>query len=101
MAPLADPPPGERGWYVPYAVSVGLWYVLSLLCLAPAVHWLASALEQVAADRGERLPSPGSPRWWLLRVLPLLTCLPAVGSSLARGQVSVLLLLLVCGMAAA
>jgi hypothetical protein len=101
MAPLADPPPGERGWYVPYAVSVGLWYVLSLLCLAPAVHWLASGLEQAAADPGVRPQPPGSPRWWLLRVLPLLTCLPAVGSSLARGQVSVLLLLLLCGMAAA
>jgi hypothetical protein len=101
MAPLADPPPGEHGWYVPYAVSVGLWYVLSVLCLVPAVHGLASALEQSSPDPAVRAQPPGCRRWWLLRLLPLATCLPAVGSSLARGQVSVLLLLLLCGMAAA
>jgi alpha-1,2-mannosyltransferase len=101
MAPLADPPPGQQGWYVPYAVSVGVWYALSVLCLVPAVHWLASALEETSPDPAVRSQPRGCPRWWLLRLLPLLTCLPAVASSLARGQVSVLLLLLLCGMAAA
>ena len=101
MAPLADPPPGEHGRYIPYAVSVGLWYFLSLLCLVPAVHWLASALEEVSPDPAVRSQPRGCRRWWLLRVVPLLTCLPAISSSLARGQVSVLLLLLLCGMAAA
>jgi hypothetical protein len=101
MTPLADPPPGERGLYVPYAVSVGLWYVLSVLCLVPAVHGLASALEQAAPDPAGRLQPGRGARWWLLRVLPVLTCAPAIASSLARGQVSVLLLLLLCAAAAA
>jgi hypothetical protein len=43
----------------------------------------------------------GSRRWWALRVVPLLACLPAVGGSLMRGQVDLLLLLLLCSMMAA
>jgi alpha-1,2-mannosyltransferase len=87
LVPLADPPPGvERAWIVPYAVSVVIWYLFSLFCLAVAVHWLAGTLE----------PSPAS--WWALRLIPVLACLPPIGHTLMRGQVSLLLLLLLCGM---
>jgi alpha-1,2-mannosyltransferase len=82
LVPLADPPLGaERSCTVPYPVAVAVWYVFSLLCLVIAVHWLARA-----------------PSW---RLLAVLACLPPIGHTLMRGQVSLLLLLLLCGMAAA
>jgi hypothetical protein len=98
LVPLADPPLGRpTAGMVPYPLSVALWYVLSLLCLALAVHWLAGALE---ASLGARPPT-GSRAWWALRVLPVLGCAPALGGSLMRGQVDTILLLLLCGMTAA
>lgn len=89
IAPLADAPRGaDRTGLLPFAVSVALWYGLSLACLAAGVHALASALEPLAA--------PGSRRWWALRVLPLLACLSPVGATLMRGQVNLMLLALIC-----
>lgn len=100
LVPLADPPPGaDQSWTVPYPISVAIWYVFGLLCLATAVHGLACALEKNAADT-IALPDGGW-RWWALRLLPVLACLPPIGHTLMRGQVSLLLLLLLCGMAAA
>jgi alpha-1,2-mannosyltransferase len=91
LVPLADPPRGlEQATAVPYAVSVAIWYVVSLLCLLLAVHWLASALD-----------SPCLSSWWTLRAMPIVACLPPIGHTLMRGQVSLLLLLLLCGAAAA
>jgi hypothetical protein len=102
LVPLADPPPGaDSSWMVPYPVTVALWYAASVLCLVLAVHWLASALEQASPDAAVRNQVPGSPRWWALRLIPILTCLPPIGHTLMRGQVSLLLLLLLCGMGAA
>ena len=50
--PLADAPAGaDRTGMIPYAVSVGLWYVLSVVCLGLGIHWLATALEERAFDR--------------------------------------------------
>ncbi len=98
LTPLADPPPGaDRSWAVPYPITVAIWYVISLLCLVSAVHWLACTLEETSPAA----PARGSRRWWALRVLPVLACLPPIGHTLMRGQVSLLLLLLLCGMAAA
>src|SRR5260370_478605 len=98
LTPLADPPPGaDRSWAVPYPITVAIWYVISLLCLVNAVHWLACTLEET----NPAAPARGSRRWWALRVLPVLACLPPIGHTLMRGQVSLLLLLLLCGMAAA
>jgi hypothetical protein len=96
MMPFADAPPGQaRDGLLPFAVSVGIWYVLNVGFLAAGVHHLATALE-------EHLPTPGSTgRWWLLRVLPSAACFMAVGQSLTRGQVSLLLLALVCALTAA
>jgi hypothetical protein len=112
LVPLADPPPGaERSWTVPYAVTVAIWYALSLLCLGFAVHWLADALEQnhETDETASGILSPCHFRvlrvfrgpWWVLRGLPVLACLPPIGHTLMRGQVSLLLLLLVCGALAA
>jgi hypothetical protein len=102
LTPLADPPAGaDRSWTVPYAVAVALWYLLSILCLALAVHWLASALEQASPDPAVRSQPRGCRRWWALRVVPVLVCLPPIGHTLMRGQVNLLLLLLLCGAAAA
>jgi hypothetical protein len=102
LTPLADPPPGaDRSGTLPYPVTVALWYLLSALCLAVGVHLLASALEQTSPDPAVRSQPWGCRRWWALRILPILICLPPIGHTLMRGQVNLLLLLLLCGMAAA
>jgi hypothetical protein len=102
LTPLADPPAGaDRAWILPYPTAVAVWYFLSMLCLAAAVHGLASALEQSSPDPAVRNQLLGCWRWWALRVVPFLACVPAVGGSLMRGQVDALLLFLLCGMIAA
>jgi hypothetical protein len=99
--PLADAPEGvDRAGLVPYPVSVALWYAGSLLCLFLAVHVLASALEKIAPDPSVRFQPVGCRRWWALRLLPMLACVPPIGSDLVRGQVNLLLLALICGMMA-
>jgi hypothetical protein len=102
MTPLADPPPGaDHSGMLPYPVTVALWYVFNLLCLTVAVHWLARVLEEGSADAAVRSQPAGCRRWWALRMLPVLACLPPIGHTLMRGQVNLLLLLLLAGMAAA
>jgi hypothetical protein len=102
LVPLADPPFGcDRSGMVPFAVSVSIWYAFSLLCLFGAVHWMAGTLEQTSADPAVRSLPAGCRRWWALRAWPVLACLPPVGHTLMRGQVNLLLLLLICGMAVA
>jgi hypothetical protein len=97
-APLADPPAGfERARMLPFAVSVGVWYLFNLLCLALAVHWLAGALEQGRAGPGVPVPEPGSRAWWVLRLVPVLACVIPIGHTLIRGQANLLLLALLCG----
>jgi alpha-1,2-mannosyltransferase len=102
LAPLADPPigSGEPG-YVPFAVSVALWYCLSVGCIAFGAHRLASALEARAAEWGRPPPARWSRSWWALRVIPCVACLPATAHGLSLGQVTPLLLLLCCSTAAA
>lgn len=98
LMPLADPPPGVHAdWVVPFAVSVAIVYALNVACLALAVHVLASAVEATSAAG----PAPGDPRWWTLRLVPVLACLPPIGHTLMRGQVGTPLLLLLCATAAA
>jgi alpha-1,2-mannosyltransferase len=98
LTPLADPPAGARAsWVLPYPVAVALCYLLSLLCLAISVHWVAAALEERLSDPSGQSSQPGSRRWWALRLLPVLACLPPIGHTLMRGQVNLPLLLLLCG----
>jgi hypothetical protein len=102
MAPLADPPPGAAPMVaIPFTVSVAFWYVLSVGFLAVGVHWLAQVLEETSPDLAVRTQPRGCSRWWALRVLPIVACLPPLWGALARGQVNLLLLALLCGMAAA
>jgi hypothetical protein len=101
MAPLADPPPGaDTAGMLPYAWSAAIWYVVNILCLAFAVHWLAGALQRTAAQAALRVQPIGSRAWWGLRVMPVLVCLVQIGHTLMRGQANLLLLALLCGMAA-
>ncbi|HLN30721.1 MAG TPA: glycosyltransferase family 87 protein [Gemmataceae bacterium] len=102
LMPLADPPPGyDRTGMLPFAVSVGIWYAFSVLCLFWAIHGLASVLEQNSPDPAVRTMPRGCRRWWALRIWPFLLCLPPIGHSFMRGQVNLLLLLLLAGMAVA
>jgi hypothetical protein len=95
LMPLADPPPGaDAAGTVPFAVSVAVWYVLSLVCLWLSAHWVAAALEGPGTERGSR-------RWWRLRVVPILVCLAAIGGTLMRGQVNLLVLACLAAMTAA
>jgi hypothetical protein len=102
LVPLADPPVGTNApWVLPYPVTVALCYVLNVLCLALAVHGLAGALEETSPEPAALGRPRFGRRWWALRILPVLTCLPPIGHTLMRGQVNLLLLLLVCGTIAA
>lgn len=102
LTPLADPPPGaDRAGMLPAAVSAGIWFILNVLLLFWAAHQLASAVEQTSTDTEIRGQPRGCRRWWALRTLPVLVCLPPVGHTLMRGQVNVLLLALLCALTAA
>ena len=94
MAPLADPPGWQpREGYLPFAVSCALWYGLSLLFIGYALHVLAAAV----------LPDEPrwSRRWWYARTIPAWVCLGAIGMTLSRGQVNLLVVALMAGMFAA
>ncbi|HZU35470.1 MAG TPA: glycosyltransferase family 87 protein, partial [Gemmataceae bacterium] len=101
MAPLADPPRGmPANGMVSYPVSVGIWYLVSLLLLAVGTHWLASALEEKAAKATLRQPRREGRRWWALRLIPILACAVPIGHTLMRGQANFILLICFCGLAA-
>jgi hypothetical protein len=102
LTPLADPPSGvDRSGVLPFSVSVALWYVFSVACLAAGIHWLASALEDTSLDSIHPRPAPSASLWWSLRVIPVLVCIVPVGHTLMRGQVNLLILALLCGCLAA
>lgn len=98
MWPFANPPPGvTMAWTMPFEVSVGLWYGLSVVFMAVAAHWIARAVELSSDDPLVRETPPLSRRWWSLRLWPVLIGSIAVGSVLSRGQVGTLLLMLIAG----
>ncbi len=87
MVPLAHPYKFlPQDGYVPYAVSVGIWYVLSLAAIGYAVHAFAAAVLP-GLERGSR-------RWWYARLVPVYVCLGTLGHTLGRGQVNTLVLAL-------
>jgi hypothetical protein len=97
LTPLADPPFGvDRTGMPSFAVSAAIFYLFNLVCLALAVHVLASALEWASPDAAVRGQPRGCRRWWRLRLLPVLVCLPPVAHSLMRGQANLIVLLLLC-----
>lgn len=102
MVPLADPPPGtENAGTIPFKALVAIWYWFGVACMGLAIHLLASAVEATSTDPRVRNQPWGCRRWWLLRLIPFLACLAPIGHTLMRGQVNLLLLLLLCGAAAA
>ncbi len=102
MAPLADPPPGmSMVGAVPFALTVGAWYSLSLFAAFRSIHTLASALVESSKPLATAIGPRWSRGWWVLRVVPLLICLPYLGHALVIGQVNVLWMALTCWFAAA
>ena len=81
MVPFADPPKGEsKAGYLPYAVSVGVWYGLGVLALAYACHAFAGTVLP--------LQPRGSRGWWAARVGPAIVVTAGIGLTLGRGQVN-------------
>jgi len=98
LYPLADAPAGAgRFGELPYAASVAIWYILSVLFVWWGADVLAAALEKTSANPLVRQLPPYCLRWWALRLVPILVCAPALGRTLVRGQVNALLVLLFCG----
>ena len=97
LMPLAAPPPGTSAdGFVPYPVSVALWYIVSVGLFLLAVHWLARALERAMQLQSK----PWKRRWVWLRMGTILICLMAVGRTLSRGQANMILLICFSGMIA-
>lgn len=94
MAPLADPYPIlPRDGYLPFALSVGIWYTISLFAIGYTAHVLARAVRPGLV--------PQSRAWWCARLIPVLLCFGALGHTLGRGQVNtVVLALIAAGFAA-
>lgn len=99
FVPLAAPPPGSADWgrgYVPFGLSVAIWYFLSVTCLLFAVQGLAGAIE----SRSNIVVFPPKPadekrRYWALRLIPVMVALPAMMTSLNRGQMESLTMFLI------
>lgn len=97
LYPLADAPAGQsRTGLLPYAASVAIWYVISILAVWMGTCMLARALEKSSQDPQVRDQPRYCRRWWALRIIPILVCLPALGRALVRGQVNSILLMLFC-----
>lgn len=85
MVPFADAPVGEpRPWMMPYELSVGLWYALSVLAAAYACHAWAGAVrpDRVTYSQG----------WWADRVGPFVLTIASIGMTLGRGQVNTIVI---------
>jgi hypothetical protein len=85
VLPLADPPLGaDRFGYLPFGVSVMVWFALNVVLCAVTVHLFALA----AVPDARRW----SRRWWYARLIPFDVCMVGLGYTLSRGQVNVLVL---------
>ncbi len=101
IRPFANPPPGaDRTGMIPYPISVAAWYILGVASMAIGAHVLAASLEKTSPDPSVRAMPVGCARWWSLRMIPILVCLPSIGRTLSRGQTNLTVLMLFCGMAA-
>lgn len=90
-APFVD----DTGHYLPYPVSIALFYCLSVGLLFVVVRFLASAVEGMLPPAENE--ASAHRRWWTLRMLPVLACVVPIGLTLMRGQVQILLLLMLSG----
>jgi hypothetical protein len=119
FTPLAEPPasaplPAPKLWYVrswrefgqlkdhhtrgylPYEVSLAIWYAISVLCIWLSVNTLAKALQLGSHDPYVRALSPRYGAWWNVRFWPPLMVLPDFCSSLSKGQVNTLMVGVIC-----
>lgn len=95
LQPLANPPPGTTNQgYIPYPISIAVWYLIGVVFFLLAVHWLASVLER----NSHLSATPGDRRWWALRMDTILICLMGLGRTLSRGQVNTIVLFCFVGM---
>ncbi len=97
LIPLADPPPEEANTgYVPYPISVALFFALNVSLLVTTAHVLARVLEENSNTFREQ--PRFCRRWWALRLWPILFCLPPAAQTSMRGQVNhiILALLILC-----
>jgi hypothetical protein len=98
MWPLADPPTGmDRTGYLPYEISIALWYIITLLFGFAGVHLLANALEKTSKDTNVRNQPKFCMRWWALRILPILILLLPIGRTQVRGQIGLIISFILCG----
>ena len=102
LTPLAGAAPAAEGPAgLPFVLAVALWYGLGLTAALWGAHQLARALEATSPDPAVRAQPAGCRRWWLLRLVPFLVCLPGVGRTLSLGQIDLVVLALLCATAAA
>jgi len=95
MAPLADAPADQpRPLMLTYPMSIAIWYALGIIVIFLASHWTALALEESGTIPAE----PGSRRWFVVRMLPVLICLCPIGNTLQRGQVNMAVVALIAHM---
>jgi len=99
FVPLAAPPPGSPQWsdeYTPLGLSVAIWYFLSITCVVFAVQALAAAIEGRRNIVAFPPKPPGEKRmYWAVRLIPVIVALPAIMTSLNRGQMESLTLFLI------
>ena len=102
LVPMADPP-AEWGPapFLSFPASVALWFLISLACLAHAIHVLASTIEENSSDRSLRTQPRWCRRWWAMRIAPFIVCLIPIGHTLMRNQVNTVILAMLCSMIAA
>lgn len=95
MTPFADPAAGhDRTGYLPFSVSVAIWYLISF----GLIVWAIDAMAKCVLPDAIR----GSRRWWYARTGPLIACLGGIGFTLGKGQVTLFLVALaVAGFVAA
>lgn len=92
LVPFAQPPAGsDEAAAVPFGTVVVLWYCAGVALLAAAGPWLAGQVGTAAIHRNGRY------RLWIVQA-PIWILLPAAASSLGRGQVNELVLILLTGM---
>lgn len=111
FVPFADPPPAAKaeagsavppasgprgGVFLPYPVSLAIWYVLGVGCAILSVELLARTLIGGSADPRVRALTPSLGGWWNIRFWPLLIALPDILSTLSRGQVNLAVLACIC-----
>lgn len=89
------PAPPQRGIPVSaaFAITAGIWYLLSLLALAVSVRVLSGTLLPINSRTAPSPPAAVSPAW-ILQLLPILVSLHCLGRELQLGQVDLFVLAL-------